>query len=49
MTLYATFTELSTIQNRAQLKTKAERQKAEIEYALKQRKKDNLNEIETIL
>ena len=36
-TLFATFTELSTMQNRAQQKTKAERQRAEIEYAMQQR------------
>ena len=36
-TLFATFTELSTMKHRAQQKTKAERQRAEIEYAMQQR------------
>ena len=36
-TLFATFTELSTIQQRAQQKTKSERQRAEVEYAMQQR------------
>jgi hypothetical protein len=37
LTLWATFVELSTIRKRAQQKTKAQRQNAEIEYAMKLR------------